>query len=134
MYIKKINFNVNIRQYVLKICFCSSPYVAVAFIWSGVFFFYRISTMTKRAINETNPEKSTASYTGNKVEKANLKGDWLNLYLLVIFYTMQGFPYGISLALPIIFQSKKVVTYEEQVKRAKVGLIDYLTVWRPYFH
>jgi len=45
----------------------------------------------------------------------NLKGDWSNFFLLLLLYTMQGLPYGISTALPIIFQSKNVVSYQDQV-------------------
>lgn len=45
----------------------------------------------------------------------DLKGDWQNFFLLLLLYTMQGLPLGISTALPIIFQSKKVVSYQEQV-------------------
>lgn len=45
----------------------------------------------------------------------NLNGDWLNFYLLILLYIIQGFPLGLSGAFPIILQSKKLVTYEEQV-------------------
>jgi len=48
-------------------------------------------------------------------EKPNLDGDRLNFYLLIILYIIQGFPVGLSGALPIILQSKKMVTYEDQV-------------------
>ncbi|XP_025194139.1 acetyl-coenzyme A transporter 1-like [Melanaphis sacchari] len=44
----------------------------------------------------------------------NLKGDWLNFYLLLLFYILQGFPVGLSGSLPIILQSRKMVTYKEQ--------------------
>ncbi|XP_015377304.1 PREDICTED: acetyl-coenzyme A transporter 1-like, partial [Diuraphis noxia] len=47
--------------------------------------------------------------------KPNLKGDRSNLFLLILLYIMQGIPFGFSIsALPIILQSKKVVTYGEQ--------------------
>lgn len=46
--------------------------------------------------------------------KPNLKGDWLNFFLLILLYTIQGLPLGLAIALPIIFQSKKIVTYKEQ--------------------
>lgn len=48
-------------------------------------------------------------------EKPNLNGDRLNFYLLIILYVIQGIPIGLSGALPIILQSKKMVTYEDQV-------------------
>ncbi|XP_060865229.1 acetyl-coenzyme A transporter 1-like [Metopolophium dirhodum] len=47
-------------------------------------------------------------------EKSNLKGDWLNFFLLILLYTIQGLPLGLAIALPIIFQSKKIVSYKEQ--------------------
>jgi len=49
------------------------------------------------------------------LEKPNLNGDRLNFYLLIILYIIQGIPVGLSGALPIILQSKKIVTYEDQV-------------------
>ena len=48
-------------------------------------------------------------------EKPNLKGDWLNFFLLLLLYTMQGIPYGLALAMPIILQSYKDVSYKDQV-------------------
>ncbi|CAI6365109.1 unnamed protein product [Macrosiphum euphorbiae] len=56
--------------------------------------------------------------------KPNLKGDWCNLFLLTLLYTMQGIPFGLSVGLPIIFQSKNIVTYDDQ------GSISYV-LW-PY--
>jgi len=51
----------------------------------------------------------------DSAEKPNLKGDWLNFFLLLLLYTMQGIPFGLALAMPIILQSKKDVTYKDQV-------------------
>ncbi|XP_022174759.1 acetyl-coenzyme A transporter 1-like [Myzus persicae] len=57
--------------------------------------------------------------------KPNLKGDRSNLFLLILLYILQGIPFGFSTsALPIILQSKKVVTYGEQ------ALLSYI-LW-PY--
>jgi len=47
--------------------------------------------------------------------KTNLKGDWINFFLLLLLYTMQGLPLGISGAMTILLQSKKNVTYKDQV-------------------
>ncbi|VVC42465.1 Major facilitator superfamily domain,Acetyl-coenzyme A transporter 1 [Cinara cedri] len=47
--------------------------------------------------------------------KPDLRGDRLNLLLLILLYTIQGVPFGFTVtALPIIMQSKKVVSYEDQ--------------------
>jgi len=51
----------------------------------------------------------------SKSEKPNLDGDRLNIFLLILLYTIQGFPIGISTALPLILQSKEMVTYKDQV-------------------
>lgn len=48
----------------------------------------------------------------------NLKGEWMNIFVLTVLYTLQGFTFGLSMtALPIIFQNKKMVTYYDQVNR-----------------
>lgn len=46
----------------------------------------------------------------------DLKGDWSNFFLLLLLYTMQGIPLGLAASLPIILQTKKSVTYQDQVK------------------
>lgn len=48
-------------------------------------------------------------------EKPNLDGDRMNFYLLIVLYIIQGFLLGFSGALPMILQSRKIVTYEDQV-------------------
>lgn len=47
--------------------------------------------------------------------KPNLKGDWLNFFMLLLLYTMQGLPLGLSSAIPILLQSKKEISYQDQV-------------------
>lgn len=49
------------------------------------------------------------------VEKPNLKGDRLNFYLLIVLYVIQGFSLGLYTSISIILQSKKSVTFEDQV-------------------
>lgn len=61
----------------------------------------------------------------SKSEKPNLDGDRLNLILLVILYTIQGFPIGVSTALPLILQSKKMVTYDDQVSVYNILFLNY---------
>lgn len=64
----------------------------------------------KREVPEVNGDD------GSALAKSNLKGDWLNFFLLLLLYTMQGLPLGISSAIPVLLQSKKNVSYQEQVK------------------
>lgn len=47
--------------------------------------------------------------------KPNLKGDMLNVALLVLLYTLQGIPIGISSAIRTYVQNKKV-SYGQQVQ------------------
>lgn len=59
-------------------------------------------------------EKSAIAYDSNS-SKPNLKGDWLNFFLLLLLYTMQGFPLGLTSAIPIILQSQNDISYQDQV-------------------
>jgi len=61
------------------------------------------------------PAKSTTVTKESMLVKPNLKGDWPNVFLLLLFYIMQGIPLGITLVIPILLQSKQNVTYKEQV-------------------
>lgn len=47
--------------------------------------------------------------------KPDLKGDWLNFFLLILLYAMQGMPIGLTTAIPILLQSNKNVSYRDQV-------------------
>lgn len=51
----------------------------------------------------------------NSAKKPNLKGDWLNIFLLLMLYTMQGLAFGLGSVMPIILQSNKYVSYNDQV-------------------
>ncbi|XP_050522836.1 acetyl-coenzyme A transporter 1-like isoform X2 [Daktulosphaira vitifoliae] len=46
--------------------------------------------------------------------KPNLKGDWKNIYLLILLYTLQGVPVGFLSAMPIILKNHRNTTYEDQ--------------------
>lgn len=70
--------------------------------------------MAKLAENEDDSDNLETPRTSPS-HRPNLKGDRLNLCLLMILYTLQGLSLGLSTGLPYIFQSKKNVTYEEQV-------------------
>jgi len=66
-------------------------------------------------IQEDEPTKSVVE---NELilAKTNLKGDWPNIFLLLLLYIMQGVPLGLVAGIPILLQSKQNVTYNEQVK------------------
>lgn len=47
--------------------------------------------------------------------KANSKGDKKNIFILLVLYTLQGVPLGLSLAIPIIIQNMHLSSFKEQV-------------------
>lgn len=51
--------------------------------------------------------------------ETNLKGDWMNLFLLLLLYTMQSLPLGLTAAIPIFLQSNKHATFNDQVNLNK---------------
>lgn len=48
-------------------------------------------------------------------DKPDLKGDWLNIFILLLLYTIQGLQLGLTIAIPILLQSNKNVSYQDQV-------------------
>lgn len=50
--------------------------------------------------------------------KTNLKGDWMNIFLLLLLYTMQGLPLGFSAAVVILLKNNKSITYNDMVNRS----------------
>lgn len=61
-------------------------------------------------------------------DKPNLKGDWLNIFILLLLYTLQGLQLGLTTAIPILLQSNKNVTYQDQVnlvQQPKLFILNY---------
>uniref|UniRef100_A0A2S2NDV0 Acetyl-coenzyme A transporter 1 n=1 Tax=Schizaphis graminum TaxID=13262 RepID=A0A2S2NDV0_SCHGA len=50
----------------------------------------------------------------NSDDVPNLKGDWHNIFLLILLYIMQGIGTSIYIGVPIILQGNKHVTYKDQ--------------------
>lgn len=66
------------------------------------------------------PSKNLAPLTvvddSNSADVPNLKGDWHNIFVLVLLYTMQGIAgLGLSVGIPALLQINKNVTYKDQV-------------------
>lgn len=72
-----------------------------------------MKTSSKLKIEQETPE----DIKDVTLAKTNLKGDWINFFLLLLLYTMQGLPLGIAGSMSILLQSKKNVTYKDQVNQ-----------------
>lgn len=72
----------------------------------------------KKSINKNDPKLCSMSCDSVSNEP-NLKEDWHNVLLLLLLYMMQGVPYGTSTAIPIILQSRKLVSYGDLVNKLK---------------
>lgn len=64
---------------------------------------------------EVRVDAEAANHNPKPVEP-NLRGDWSNLCLLTLLYIMQSIPIGLSMAIPILLESNKNITYDDQVK------------------
>lgn len=90
--------------------------------------------MTAPKLGDELEKPESVTDNSNSADKPNLKGDWLNFFLLLLLYTMQGIPLGIAAAMPIILQSNKNVSYKDQVniwldiKNIKLA-INCIIVW-----
>lgn len=69
----------------------------------------------KTVSNREEERKKNAATNDLISDKPNLSGDWLNFFLLILLYTMQGLPMGLAISIPITLQSTKNVTYLDQV-------------------
>lgn len=70
--------------------------------------------MTKSPISNDDPEINEESQN-SKSETPNLDGDWVNFFVLLILFIIQGISVGLCTAFPMILQSKGMVTYDDQV-------------------
>lgn len=48
-------------------------------------------------------------------EESNLKGEFCNVGILLLLYSLQGIPQGVGLAMPILLQNRGV-SYADQAK------------------
>ncbi|XP_022175893.1 acetyl-coenzyme A transporter 1-like [Myzus persicae] len=81
-------------------------------------------------VERRNGDDKTSSEVQKDI-KPNLKGDRLNVALLVLLYTLQGIPIGISLAIRTYMQNRKI-SYVQQAKFSVVDLPYSLKLlWAP---
>lgn len=63
--------------------------------------------------DRTNGSKSKDSDSHDKCEVMSLRGDYLNIALLLFLYILQGIPLGLGGSIPLILQNRKV-SYAQQ--------------------
>lgn len=76
---------------------------------------------------KNDPEEVEESH-GFIIEKPNLNGDWLNFSILTILYVIQGVPIGLVAGFSVILQSKKTVTFGDQVSNYSIIKRTYLDI------
>lgn len=64
---------------------------------------------------ETTHTESLIEKHDTPATELNAKADFRNICLLLVLYTLQGVPLGLSLAIPIFIQNTKNTTFKEQV-------------------
>ena len=73
------------------------------------------STMRTDVLEVKGSEPNENDATEDKANHCNyVKGDGWNIALLLFLYLLQGIPLGLSAAIPIILQNRKV-NYSDQV-------------------
>lgn len=72
-----------------------------------------IMPLTKR---KNSPEKEELIENGDISESgpSNIKGDEVNIAVLLFLYTLQGIPLGLAAAVPMLLQNRGI-TYTQQV-------------------
>lgn len=71
--------------------------------------------LTKR--KQTSVEKEELIENGDPMSEggnSNIKGDELNIAILLFLYTLQGIPLGLAGAVPMLLQNRGI-TYTQQV-------------------
>ncbi|KAF0741191.1 Uncharacterized protein FWK35_00035261, partial [Aphis craccivora] len=83
------------------------------------------------------PPKKLAPLTvvddSNSADVPNLKGDWHNIFVLVLMYTMQGIAgMGLFVGIPALLQINKNVTYKDQALFSMVTWpLNLKMIWAP---
>lgn len=72
-------------------------------------------TMTRSPRAQNDRVLYEMPHDDDPAEKPNLDGDRLNFWLLIVLYVIQGFPIGLSAAIPILLQSKYSADFNDQV-------------------
>lgn len=71
-------------------------------------------TLTKRKQSAEQEELIENGDTSTDADRSNIKGDELNIAVLLFLYTLQGIPLGLAGAVPMLLQNRGI-TYTQQV-------------------
>ncbi|KAM3965162.1 acetyl-coenzyme A transporter 1 [Aphomia sociella] len=71
--------------------------------------------VSKRKRTEEKEELLENGETLNEVTRSNIKGDELNIAVLLFLYTLQGIPLGLAGAIPMLLQNRGI-TYTQQAE------------------
>ncbi|XP_050523109.1 acetyl-coenzyme A transporter 1-like isoform X7 [Daktulosphaira vitifoliae] len=66
-----------------------------------------------------------------KLVKPNLKGEWKNIFLLLLLYMLQGIPMGLSFAIPLILQNQKVSYTDQALFSTSAWPFSLKLLWAP---
>lgn len=81
-------------------------------------------SLTKRKRSIENEQLLENGDTAPISGQSNIKGDEINIAVLLFLYTLQGIPLGLAGAVPMLLQNKGI-TYTQQVKYYMFYLTTY---------
>lgn len=85
--------------------------------------------------NEEDPRERRDSHSSHSshssVESCDLKGDYLNLCLLVFLYILQGIPLGLAGSIPLILQQRKASYAQQAVFSFVTWPFSVKLLWAP---
>lgn len=83
-------------------------------------------SLTKRKRSIENEQLLENGDTAPISGQSNIKGDEINIAVLLFLYTLQGIPLGLAGAVPMLLQNKGI-TYTQQVKYFNYVLFNNLS-------
>lgn len=103
------------RTYLLTCICCVGRRLLCVFIINLQALRAIIMSLTKR---KNSPEKEELIENGDTMTDSgpsNIKGDEVNISVLLFLYTLQGIPLGLAAAVPMLLQNRGI-TYTQQVR------------------
>lgn len=88
--------------------------VGVYYRFAKNIYSYKMNTTTCQKLSKNNDSLDESAAT-NDLNEPNLKGDWINIFILLLLYIMHNFPLGLCSAITILMQSRKDTFFQDQV-------------------